>query len=101
MPSLEQSAAFGPLALGIVAKLPTDRAAECLAAVARVAPESTVDIMLREAGEAALQLKFTPARRPNGNPFAARILYRYEFVLDPVEGTALLHALARSMKLAG
>ncbi|MBW2526607.1 MAG: TonB family protein, partial [Deltaproteobacteria bacterium] len=37
------------------------------------------------AQEAAKKLKFSPARRANGNPFAARILYRYEFVLDEVE----------------
>jgi TonB family protein len=32
--------------------------------------------------EAAARLKFSPARRPNGNPFAARIKYRYEFKLQ-------------------
>jgi TonB family protein len=33
--------------------------------------------------EAAKKLEFEPARRPDGTPFAARILYRYGFTLTP------------------
>ncbi|MBW2456767.1 MAG: TonB-dependent receptor [Deltaproteobacteria bacterium] len=35
--------------------------------------------------EAAKQLKFSPARRANGNPFKAIIKYRYEFKLEAPE----------------
>ncbi len=37
--------------------------------------------------EAAKQLDFEPGRRPDGTPFAARILYRYSFTLKKAEPT--------------
>ncbi len=36
--------------------------------------------------EAAQKLQFEPARKPDGTPFAARILYRYSFTLTAKEG---------------